>query len=174
VTLLRLFFLVVSLNAVALGGGGMMLAGLERELVGGGFITPAQYAAGVALGQSTPGPLAAFTTAIGNYALGWPGALIATGGMMTVSLIVVAVIRLVPPAWFRQPRVQGALAAIGPYVAALVLFLALRIGLSGGAQRLVLPVLIVAGVAVGRLKKVPTPALMLGAVALGMLFEDAW
>ncbi|MDF2629296.1 MAG: Chromate transport protein ChrA [Symbiobacteriaceae bacterium] len=173
-TLARLFLLVASLNAMALGGGGMMLAGLERELVGGGWITPGDFAAGVALGQSTPGPLAAFTTAIGRAALGLPGALVATAGLVVVSLGAVWVMGWVPLAWFRQARVQGAVALVPPYVTALVLFLALRMVLAGEATRPWLPILVVAGVVIGRVKKVPTPALMLGALGLGMALQEAW
>jgi chromate transporter len=173
-TLLRLFLLVAGLNAMALGGGGMMLAGLERALVGGGWITPGEFAAGVALGQSTPGPLAAFTTAIGQAALGLPGALVATAGLVVVSLGAVWVMGRVPAAWFRQARVQGAVALVPPYVTALVCFLALRMVLTGGAARPWLPILVVAGVALGRVRKVPTPVLILGAVGLGMVLQGAW
>ncbi|HYF76848.1 MAG TPA: chromate transporter [Symbiobacteriaceae bacterium] len=173
-TLVRLFLLVAGLNAMALGGGGMMLAGLERELVGGGWITPGEFAAGVALGQSTPGPLAAFTTAVGQAALGVPGALVATAGLVVVSLGAVWLMGRVPVAWFRQARVQGALALVPAYVTALVLFLALRLVLTGGAVKPWLPVLVVAGVALGRLGKFPTPLLMLGAVGLGMVLQGAW
>lgn len=173
-SLTKLFMIVVYLNALSLGAGGMMLAGLERELVGGGWITASQFAAGVAMGQSTPGPLVAFTTAIGNYALGLPGALVATAGLMTVSLMTVSLIRRVPAEWFRHPRVQGALNAVPPFVTALVLYLALRITMSGSAVNPVLPALVIAGVVVGRLKRVPAPALMIGAVAMGMLFQELW
>lgn len=173
-TLTRLFFLVVSLASVAFGGGSVIMTGLERELVGGGWITPAQFAAGVALGQSTPGPLASFTTAIGNYTLGLAGAAVATAGLLVVSLCAVMLIRVVPVGWFQHPRVRGALAVVPPYVSALVLFLALRMLITGPSARPLLPVLITGGVVVGRLKKVPTPALMIGAVLIGMSLQGAW
>lgn len=80
----KLFFLVVSLTAVSFGGGNTLLAGLERELVQTGVISPKQFAVAVALGQSTPGPLAAFTTAVGSAVAGFGGAVAATLALIVV------------------------------------------------------------------------------------------
>lgn len=172
---MQLFFLVVSLTAVSFGGGNPMLAGLERELVPSGVISPTDFAAAVAMGQSTPGPLAAFTTAIGRAALGWPGAVAATFGLIVISLAVVALIRHLPRAWFQSPVLRGGLEAVGPYTVAAVFFLAYRTVLSGHLEAWAGPVAIMGLVAAGRLFRLPTAALMLGAVALGMVLQgSAW
>jgi chromate transporter len=168
-TVFGLFLLVVSLTAVSFGGGNTLLAGLERELVQPGVISPEEFAAAVAMGQSTPGPLAAFTTAVGKYVAGWPGAVAATAGLVVVSLGAVLVIRLVPPAWFQTAQVAGALAAVPPYVLALVLLLAYRMLFGGAVSVSVLGVVIMLGVVVGRQVKAPTAPLVVGAVLLGMI-----
>ena len=168
-TVAGLFLLVVSLTAVSFGGGNTLLAALERELVQPGFISPEEFATAVAMGQSTPGPLAAFTTAVGKYALGWPGAVAATAGLVVISLGAVLVIRLVPRAWFQAAPVQGALAAVPPYVLALVLLLAWRILFGGAVSVSVLGVAIMLVVVAGRLVKAPTAPLVVGAVLLGMI-----
>jgi chromate transporter len=167
--LLQLFLTVLLLAAVSFGGGQTLLVGLERELVQTGVISPTQFATAVALGQSTPGPLAASTTAVGNYALGIPGAIVATTAMLVVSLGAALLISRLPITWLRHPAVQRGLAGVPLYVMALVPFLALRILLSAapGAGWLV-PAAIVVLVGGGRLLKAPTPLLMLGAVATGM------
>jgi chromate transporter len=170
-TVWKLFWLVVSLAAVAFGGGAPISAGLERALVPSGVITPAQFAAGMALGQSTPGPLASFTTAIGNYALGVPGAVAATLGLVAVSLAATVVIRAVPAAWFAATPVRAALTTVPAYVVGLVVFLAWRVLQGGNHDRLLVPGLITAGVLIGRLRKVPAIYLILGAVAAGMLLQ---
>lgn len=170
-TAVKLFLLVVSLTALSFGGGNSLLAGLERELVGPGVITAPQFAAGVALGQATPGPLAAFTTAIGSYAAGWTGAVAATLGLLVVSWIAVQLIARVPKTWFSQPAVRSGLAAVTPYAMGLVLFLAYRIVRAGDHTRLLAPAGIMLLVIVGRLLKAPTALLMVAGVLLGMLVQ---
>ncbi|HLN59956.1 MAG TPA: chromate transporter [Symbiobacteriaceae bacterium] len=165
-TVLKLFLLVVSLTAVSFGGGNTLLAGLERELVRPGFISTEQFAAAVALGQSTPGPLAAFTTAVGKCALGWPGAVAATSALIVISLGAVALIRLVPQAWFQTAAVRGALAVVPVYVVALVLLLAYRIVAETSFTLVGLAIML--AVVLGRLLKAPTAAVVIGAVLLGM------
>jgi chromate transporter len=170
-SVVRLFLLVVSLTAVSFGGGNTLLAGLERELVHTGAISPAQFATAVALGQATPGPLASFTTAVGRYTMGWPGAVAATMALVTVSWIAVMLIARVPKGWFELHTVKSALAAITPYALALAVFIAFRIIQAGNHQRLTAPLGIAGLVLVGRLRKVPTALLMVGGVALGMLLQ---
>lgn len=170
-TAIKLFLLVVSLTAVSFGGGNSLLAGLERELVGPGVITPSQFAAGMALGQATPGPLASFTTAIGRSAAGWTGAVAATLALLVVSWIAVQLITRVPKAWFSQPAVRTALAAVTLYAMALVLFLAYRIVQAGDHTRLLAPVGIMLLVMVARMLKAPTAVLMVVGITLGMLVQ---
>lgn len=167
----QLFMLVVSLTAVSFGGGNTLLAGLEREMVQPGFISPVEFAAAVALGQSTPGPLAAFTTAVGNYALGLPGAIAATMALIAVSLSAVFLIGKVPKRWFALPPVKSGLALISAYAVALIFFLGYRILLAGSQGTWAAPVAIMALVVVGRQLKAPTALLILGAVAVGMLAQ---
>jgi chromate transporter len=170
-SLWQLFVTVAFLTALSFGGGNTLLAGLERELVHTGLVTPEQFAAGVALGHSTPGPLAAFTTALGRYLLGVPGAIAATAGLMVVSLAAVYLIDRIPAAWFRLPPVKSALAAIGPYVGALVCFLAYRVAMAGNSERLAAPLLIGGLVMFGRFGKLPSAVLIAGAVLLGTLLQ---
>lgn len=165
----RLFLLVTSLTAVSFGGGNTLLAGLERELVQAGAITPAQFAVAVALGQSTPGPLAAFTTAVGMAVAGPGGAVAATLALVAVSLSAVFVITKVPGSWFKLAPVKGALESVGPLATVILFFLAGRILLTGSLSWLGLA--IAAGVAAAKLYKLPTAPVMAGAVVLGMLFQ---
>lgn len=162
----ELFLQVVSLAAVSFGGGQILLAGLERELVQTGRLDPQSYAAAVALGQSTPGPMAAFTTAVGNAVQGFGGGLAATAALMVVSLAAVALISRVPRQWFQLPVVRAGLGAVAPLAVALALYLSLR---TLRHEHLSLTTLaMVAGVTAGRLAKLPVPLLVLGAVGVGM------
>lgn len=166
--MIRLFVLVASLAALSFGGGQTLLVGLERELVQTGMLDPHRFAAAVALGQSTPGPLAAFTTAVGLAVAGVGGAVAATAGLMAVSLAAVALIGRVPAAWFTVKGVRDGLAAMTPLAAALAFYLAWRTWDAAPASWT--GAIILAGVAAGRLLRVPTPALTLAAVMAGVLF----
>lgn len=165
------FLLVLSLAAVSFGGGQALLAGLERELVHTGVITSADYAVAVAYGQATPGPIAAFTTAIGLSVAGVPGALVATLAIILVSCAASLLVGRIPPAWFRAPAVRGGLGAVSSYAAAIVFFLAWRVMAGGTGDIWLGPALIVALVVIGRLLKAPTALLVMSAVGLGMALQ---
>jgi len=163
----RLFLLVLWLGAVSFGGGQILLGGLERQLVQTGQVTPQQFAAAVALGQSTPGPLAAFTSAIGIAAAGLGGAVGASLALVTVSSASVWLIQRIPPGWFHHPRVRSGLAAVGPLAVALSFFLAGR-SLFAGSSPGIIGLVAAGAVAFGKVRKVPTTVLVLAVVAVGM------
>jgi chromate transporter len=163
--------IVLGLSAVSFGGGSTLLAGLERELVQTHVITPAQFMAGMALGQTTPGPLAAFTASIGSYVAGLAGALAAAAAMVVVSLAVVMLIRRVPSAWFQLPPVRSSLSAVSAYIVAILFFLGYKSMTTGNHDQWSIPAVIVGLMIVGRQLKIPTAYLMLGSVALGMLTQ---
>ncbi len=165
----QLFVLVLSLASVSFGGGQVLLAGLERELVQTGRMDPQTFAVAVALGQSTPGPLAAFTTAIGMAMNGFGGGVAATAALIVVSLTAVVLIARIPSRWFKLPPVKAGLGAVAPLVAALAFYLGLK-SLTAAAPGW-LGLTVVAGVVAGRMAKLPTYALVLGAVGAGMLWH---
>jgi chromate transporter len=165
---LRLFFLVISLTAVSFGGAQILLAGLERELVQTGQIGEPEFAAAVALGQSTPGPLAAFTTAVGMAVGGLPGAVVATVALLMVSLVVVWLIQQIPAALLRHPRIQAGLSGLPPLGVSLVIFLVVHMLLEQGAPK-ALGAAVITGVLAGRLLQVPTGWLLGGAVLVSIL-----
>lgn len=166
----RLFILVASLTAVSFGGGQTLMAGLERSLVQTGRLSHGDFAYAVALGQSTPGPLAAFTSAMGMAVGGFSGAVAATAGMLAVSLCAVVLIGWIPASWFKLEAVRSGLGAVTPYVTAVALFLGLRLLLSAGTPSL-LGLAIAGGVAVAKLYKLPTAPVMITGVAAGLLLS---
>jgi chromate transporter len=170
--LLKLFTMVFSLTAFSFGGGFTIQASLEREMVAAGMITPQEFAAGVAIGQTTPGPQAAFLAAIGQSAAGVPGGLAATFGLLAVSWIVIMVILRVPRSWFEWAPARAGLRAIPLYVTALLFFLAFRVGRAGDMSRLAGPLLLLVLAFVGRRMKVPAPVLVLGAIGLAMMMAE--
>lgn len=163
----KLFGLVFSLAATAYGGGGaMLMAGLERELVQSGQISAEEFSAAIALGQSTPGPLAPFIGTIGLLLEGAGGAVVAVSALMILSLLLVAVAFRVPTHWFHSPLVRRSLSLMMPLSVALLLFLTVRLSLVRPVE--LAGVAIAVGVIAGRRLKIPAPVLILVAVGVGM------
>src|SRR6266851_2941669 len=75
-------------GALAFGGGEAALPLVERLAVADtGWLTPAQFAAGVALSYATPGPVLILAAFIGYHVAAVPGALAATAAVFTVPVV---------------------------------------------------------------------------------------
>jgi chromate transporter len=80
------------LGLVAFGSGSSILSEMDRETVGRGWVDHAQFVQAFAVSQLTPGPQVLYTTIIGYFAAGYPGAVLATvafclpPGILTVLL----------------------------------------------------------------------------------------
>lgn len=110
-------FLVV--GATAFGGGGAALPLVERISVADtGWLTPQQFAVGVAFAYATPGPILILAAFIGFYAAGIAGALVATVAVFAIPVVLAAgsagvVARLNRYARFRSFGRFAAAAAVG-------------------------------------------------------------
>jgi len=86
--LLELFWIFFRIGSVTFGGGYAMISLIQQEVVSRGLCTDMEFADMVALSQMTPGPVALNTaTFLGRTSAGIPGALAATLGLITPSLI---------------------------------------------------------------------------------------
>jgi chromate transporter len=171
VSVWKLFLIMLWLTSLSFGGGAAIEVGLQSEVVRPGVLNNAQFAAAMAIGKSTPGPLASFATAVGQKVAGYPGAIAATLALILVSLTMVVVMRAIPRTWFALPAVKAGLKAVGPCLVGFIFFLAYQLG-----YHAIQPVwYAAAGIAgmvfVGRLFKVPTVWLMAGGVLIGMLVQ---
>ena len=110
-------FLIV--GATAFGGGGAALPLVERIAVADtGWLTPQQFAVGVAFAYATPGPVLILATFIGFHVAGVTGALAATLAVFAIPVILAAgsagvVARLNRYARFRAFGRFAAAAAVG-------------------------------------------------------------
>ena len=66
------------LGLVAFGSGSSILSEMDRETVARGWLDHAQFVQAFAMSQLTPGPQVLYTTIIGYFAAGYPGAALAT------------------------------------------------------------------------------------------------
>ena len=186
---LRLFWEFFKTGLFAVGGGMATLPFLYSMSDTTGWFTHAQLADMIAVSESTPGPIGVnMATYVGFTAAGIPGAVIATLGLITPSIIIILIIARVLTA-FRQnkyvdaafyglrPCSVGLIAAAGLLVVKIALFdfdlfkqTGVLLDLFNWKAILLAAVLIVLTRYVKPLKKLHPVIFILGSAALGALF----
>lgn len=127
---LGLFFLKV--GAVLFGGGYVLVAFIEGELVDRWhWLERTQLLDAVAAGQLTPGPILSTATFIGYVLAGVPGAAVSTLGIFFPSFVFVVLVQLLLPRLRRGPTLDAFLA--GVQVSAVALMAAALVRLGGEA-----------------------------------------
>jgi chromate transporter len=123
---LGLFFLKV--GSVLFGGGYLLIAFLQGELVDQyHWLTQQQLLDAIAIGQFTPGPILSTATFIGYIISGLPGAIVATVGIFLPSFLFVVLLNPVIP-WLRKsPWTRGFLDAVNASAVALMIVTTLQI-----------------------------------------------
>ena len=132
--LLRLFFEFFKTGLFAVGGGMATLPFLYDISARTGWYTTEMLADMIAVSESTPGPIGVnMATYVGYVTAGIPGAIIATLGLITPSVIVILLIARALKAFRENPYVEagfyglrpcsvGLIAAAGFLVVKLALF----------------------------------------------------
>ena len=186
---LRLFWEFFKTGLFAVGGGMATLPFLYSMSDTTGWFSHAQLADMIAVSESTPGPIGVnMATYVGFTAAGIPGAVIATLGLITPSIIIILIIARVLAA-FRQnkyvdaafyglrPCSVGLIAAAGLLVVKIALFdfdlfkqTGVLMDIFNGKAILLAAVLIVLTRYVKPLKKLHPVIFILGSAALGALF----
>ena len=186
---LRLFWEFFKTGLFAVGGGMATLPFLYSMSDTTGWFSHAQLADMIAVSESTPGPIGVnMATYVGFSAAGIPGAVIATLGLITPSIIIILIIARVLAA-FRQnkyvdaafyglrPCSVGLIAAAGLLVVKIALFdfdlfkqTGVLMDIFNGKAILLAAVLIVLTRYVKPLKKLHPVFFILGSAAIGALF----
>ncbi|WP_204102086.1 MULTISPECIES: chromate efflux transporter [Spirulina sp. CCY15215] len=122
---LGLVFLKV--GAILFGSGYVLIAFLEGELVGQGWLTQQQLLDAIAIGQFTPGPILSTATFIGYIILGVPGAIAATLGIFLPSFLLVAILNPIVPLLRRSPWSAAFLDAVNASAVALMIVVTVRL-----------------------------------------------
>ncbi len=120
--LLEIFWIFAKMGACCFGGGYAMLSLLQRVLVEQyGWTTEEELMDYYAIGQCTPGVIAVNTsTFIGHKLAGIPGALAATLGFITPSILIITVIAAMLESFASNPYVARGLAGIRVCVCVLI------------------------------------------------------
>ena len=128
-TLLKLFLTFARIGGFTFGGGYAMLPMLQKEVVErNGWATSEELVDYFAIGQCTPGVIAVNTATFIGYKLkGLPGAVAATLGAITPSIIIITVIAAFISNFHHLPAVQYAFGGIRAAVVALILSSVLKL-----------------------------------------------
>jgi len=148
--ILQLFLIFFRVGAFTFGGGYAMIPILEREFVTDrGWITGEDMLNYVAIGQSTPGVIAVnMATFIGYRRRGFWGALLATLGVITPSLIIITVIAAFILNFSEFVYVQKALAGINISVAVILVSAVWDLGKKSVTDMIGLALAVIAFIAV--------------------------
>ena len=119
--LLRLFYEFAKTGLFAVGGGQATIPFLTAMSDSTGWFTQSQLADMIAIAESTPGPIGVnMATYVGYATAGLPGAVIATLGLITPSVIVILIIARVLAAFKHNKQVQHAFYGLRPASTGLI------------------------------------------------------
>lgn len=127
--LVRIFWVFTKVALLSWGGGPASLALMQRETTSENWITSAEFADAVAVGNALPGPIAPQVSAFIGYKLaGIPGAVVAAAG----TVVPTTVLMLIMVIGFFQvkdsPGIQAMLKAVRPAVVGFLLWTAYDMG----------------------------------------------
>ncbi len=125
---LLLFYEFFKIGLFAIGGGLVTVPFLFDLSASYGWFSAKELADMIAIAESTPGPLGVnMATYAGYNSAGLLGAVIATLGLVTPSVIVIILVAKLMNKYQCNSRVQTVLSGIRPAVLALILFAGLQI-----------------------------------------------
>lgn len=101
-----IFWIFLKIGSLLYGGGYVLFAFLDAELVQNGLLSRNELMDAVAVGQFTPGPILSTATFIGYIMAGIPGAIAATAGVFLPSFVFVAILNPLIPR-LRKSKLAG-------------------------------------------------------------------
>ena len=179
--LLRLFFEFFKVGLFAVGGGLATIPFLQSMSVDTGWFTTEQLTTMIALGESTPGPIGVnMATYVGFETAGVPGAVIATLGLVTPSVIVIVIIAGFLQRFRSSKAVNDVFYGLRPASTALITAAGLSVAVSifaqNGAWQINWPAIVLAAAVFAAMKFTPLkklhPIAFIAASALiGVIFK---
>ncbi len=132
----HIFVLFTRVAIFSWGGGPASLALMQRETTAAGWVTSAEFADAVALGNALPGPVAPQVSAYVGYKLaGVPGAIAAAGGTVLPTTVLMLVMVVAFFAVKDARPIQAMLRAVRPVVIGLLVWTADDLAMSVFAAR---------------------------------------
>lgn len=119
----QIFVLFTRVALFSWGGGPASLALMQREVTDAGWVSPAEFADAVAIGNALPGPIAPQVSAYIGYKLaGIWGAIVAVCGTVIPTTVLMLVLVVFFFGIKDSPIVKSMLTAVRPVVVGLLLW----------------------------------------------------
>ena len=168
--LIDMFLTFARIGGLTFGGGYAMLPMLQREVVEKrGWATEEELMDYYAIGQCTPGVIAVnVSTFIGHKLRGLPGAIVASLGFISPSILIITLIAAFLESFASNVYVAHALAGIRVCVCVLILNSVLALGKKAIKNKLSWAIFGVS-VVLAAFTGVPTVAIVLGAGIIGYI-----
>ena len=169
-SLLKLYWVFAQMGAVCFGGGYAMLSLVQRVIVEEhGWATEEELMDYYAIGQCTPGVIAVnVSTFIGHKLRGIPGAIAASLGFISPSILIITVIAAFLESFASNVYVAHALAGIRVCVCVLIFNSVLALG-KKAVKTPIAWVIFLVTVFLAFFTEVPTVAIVLGAGIVGYI-----
>ena len=119
---LQLFLSFIKVGMFSIGGGYAAMPLIQSEVVNGhGWLTMNEFTDLITIAEMTPGPIAVNSaTFVGIRIGGIPGALVATGGCILPSCVIVSALALLYNKYKNVSTLQSVLSSLRPAVVALI------------------------------------------------------
>lgn len=164
---LKVFVVFFKIGAILYGGGYVLFAFLDAELVNTGILSRSNLINAIAVGQFTPGPILSTATFIGWQLGGFLGAIAATIGIFLPSFLFVLIINPLVPKMRKSKEVSAFLDAIGVASVVVILIVTLNIARDAIVDWKTTLIMVVSFIVTIRFKKVNTFMIVIGGTLLG-------
>lgn len=127
--MIRLFLSFLKIGAFTFGGGYGMISVVRDEVINNGWLTDSEFMDMIAVSESTPGPMAVnIATFVGASQAGFPGALLATFGIILPSFIIILLLAAAVRNLLKYAGVNAFLTGVRPAVIAMILSTGILLG----------------------------------------------
>lgn len=168
---LKVFWTFLKVGALLYGGGYVLFAFLEAELVETGLLSTQQLMDAVAVGQFTPGPVLSTATFIGWQLGGFWGALAATIGIFLPSFVFVALLNPIVPKMRKSKPIAAFLDAVNIAAVAVIIGVCIGMGKETLTDWRTISIALLSLLFVFRFKKINSAFVVLGGALLGYLLH---
>jgi chromate transporter len=165
---LTLFWVVLKATLLSTGGNGNLPALYDETVTRRGWLTPAQVAEAVGIGQVAPGPNGLWVVSLGYFIDGVRGGLLAALAVVLPPLLVLPLLHL----YHRHrehPALDGFARGLALAVTGLGVVILFRLLAGDGGLTVRAALTAAAGYGLMATRRVPVPAILLLAALVGLL-----
>lgn len=168
---LKIFLIFAKVGALLYGGGYVLFAFLDAELVSKGLLSRQELMDAVAVGQFTPGPVLSTATFIGWQLNGFWGSLAATAGVFLPSFFFVLMLKPLIPK-LRKSKIIGAfLDAVNIAAVAIILKVCIEMSKDTLVDWRTIVIALISTIVVFKFKKINSALIVVGGAILGVVLS---